>query len=134
MPTEVLSPIELRTIDFTAAELGFTTALIGNGTLVTLVERLPKGWSVIAATVKTGGTITNATGTTVVNIGVTGSETAIVNGVDIEGAAGYKTITVVRYDSVASIAVVARVVTATAAASPVAGVQIGVQLAKYAKE
>jgi hypothetical protein len=130
----VVSQVQNRTIKFTATDLGFTTALLGSGTLVTLIEKLPEGWSIRAAQVRMDGTITNAGGTTVLNVGVTAAETAIVNGLDIEGATGWKTPTVVRYDSLAAIAVVARVVTATAAASAVAGVTIGLDLCKVGIE
>ena len=130
----VISAVENRTLVFTAAELGFTTSLVGNGTLVTLVDKLPKGWSVRSADVKLGGTITNAAGTTVLNVGVTGAETAIINGEDIEGTVGWVGATSVRYDSTAPIAVVARVVTATAAADPVAGLTISLDLVKYGIE
>lgn len=134
MSVEVISPIESRTIQFTADDLGFTTALLGNGTLVTLVEYLPAGWSVKGASVRTDGTITNGAGTTVLNVGVTAAETAIINGLDIEGAAGWKSPSVTRYESAAPIAVVARVVTATAAATAVAGLTISVELVKIGRE
>jgi len=131
----VISGVENRSLVFTAAELGFTTSLIGSGTLVTLIDRLPEGWSVRAVQVRREGTITNAGGTTVLDIGVTGAESGIVNDLDLEGSGvAWLAPTVVRYDSVAPIAVVARVITATAAASPVAGVTVGLDIVKYREE
>jgi len=136
MPTLVESGLSIRTIVFTAAELGFTTALLGAGTKVALVDKLPKGWSVRTVNVKALGTITNGSGTTVLNVGTdAGSFNDIVSAVDIEGAIGWRTVTTVRYDNTtAPIAIVAQVVTATAAATVVAGLAIAVDLVKYSKE
>ena len=131
----VISHVENRTTVLLAADLGLTTDLNGNGTLITLIDLLPEGWSVRAAQVRRDGTITNGTGTTVVDIGVEGDEDAIVDGLDIEGSGiAWLSPTVVRYDSVAPIAVVARVVTATAAPSAVAGLTIGLDIVKYGLE
>jgi len=131
----VISHVENRTTVLLAADLGLTTSLNGNGTLVELIDLLPEGWSVREVQIRRDGTITNGTGTTVVSVGVTGDEDAIVDDLDIEGSGiAWLSPTVVRYDSVAPIAVVARVVTATAAPSAVAGLTIGLDIVKYGLE
>jgi len=131
----ILSHIERRTRKLTASELGLTTSLVGAGTLITLIEILPAGWSVINVEVRRDGTITSAAGTTVVDIGVTGNEDAIVDGVDVEGAAGWVTgPTFVRYDSTGPVAIVAQVITATAAPTAVAGLTISLDIVKIEEE
>jgi len=131
----VISHVENRTTVLLAADLGLTTSLIGDGTLIELIDLLPEGWSVRAAQIRRDGTITSAAGTTVVNVGVEGAEDDIVDGVDIEGSGiAWLTPTVVRYDSVAPIRIVARVVTETAAPTAVAGLTIGLDIVKYGLE
>jgi len=135
MPKTVDDTIKTRFVEYTAAELGLTTALIGNGTLVTLQSALPPGWRVHGVQVRRLGTITNATGTTVLNVGTPGAETSIINGVDIEGSgAADLAPTVTAHESTTSRDIVARVVTATAAASAVAGLRVGLELRKVATE
>lgn len=135
MSTLVQSYVDNRTVTLTAADLGLTTALIGAGTLVTLVDKLPSGWSVRAVQIRRNGTITNATGTTLLTIGVDGDEDAIVDDLDIEGSGvAWLSPTVVRYDSVASVSVVARITTGTAAPAAINGLSIGVDLVKYDDE
>ena len=121
--------------DLTAAELGLTTSLIGNGTLITLAGALPPGYRVHRVHVRRKGTITNATGSTVLNVGTPGAETSIINGVDIEGTgAADLAPTVTANESAASRDIVARVVTATAAPSAVNALRIMLEIAQVAPE
>src|SRR3990172_10198822 len=106
------SKIETRYAEFTAAELGLTTALVGNGTLVDLMKAVPPGWRVNGVQVRRLGTITNAGGTTVLNVGTPGAETSIINGVDIEGTVGDLAPTLTINHTTTSRDIVARVVTA----------------------
>jgi len=135
MGAEVLSHPDVRTQVFTAEELGISTDATGAGNLVTLVDVLPEGWSVRNVDIRREGDITSGTGTVAVDVGVTDDEDAIVAAEDIEGSGvGWVGPTVTRYDSVAPIAVVARVTTATANPSAVAGISIEVELVKYGLE
>lgn len=131
-----LGTYDVRNVQLTAAELGLTTSLVGNGTTVTLVQKLPIGWSVKEVQIRRDGTITNGSGTTVLNIGYDPSFTDIVNGADIEGAAGYATVTMAARQVVATVpkAIIARVVTATAAPSAVAGLTVELVLVKVQRE
>jgi hypothetical protein len=133
-----LGSYDVRNIKLTAAELGLTTSLIGNGTLVTLVQKLPVGWSVKEVQIKRDGTITNGSGTTVLNVGYEGDPGVndIVAAADIEGALGYAAVTMQARQVVASTpkAIQAQVVTATAAPSAVAGLTIELVLVKVERE
>lgn len=136
---QVLSSPDVRVTEFTADELGLTDTLVGEGEVVTLVERLPVGWGVRSVAVRRLGNITSASGTVVLNIGTLGDtdHDNIVDALDLEGSGSeYLSPTVVRYDNDGSepVEIVAQVVTATAAPTAVAGLRIEVELVKIGRE
>lgn len=139
MPTTIAGGVNRRYVEFTATELGFTTSLVGAGTVVELVDYIPEGWSVKEINVKRLGTITNGSGTTVLSVGTDGDSGTnnVVTATDIEGSGAGWVATqtnLTRYDSTAPIALEALITTATAAASAVAGLGFEIILAKIGRE
>jgi len=127
----------IHTRKFTAEDLGLTTALVGAGTEVELVDFVPKGWTVWDVAIRRDGDITNGSGTTVINVGMEGDTDVdnVVDALNIEGSGiAYLVPTVVRNDPTVSTALHAQVVTATAAPSAVAGLTFIVELRKTARE
>jgi hypothetical protein len=136
MPVKVVDRAVLHVIEYTAAELGLTLALVGDGTVVELVDVVPIGWGVKSVQVYRAGTITSAAGTVTVQVGSSddAERDNIVTALDIEGTAGYISTTTVRYDSPGAVSIDAKVVTATAAATAVAGLRFEVELVKFGRE
>jgi len=137
MTVFVLGTYDVRTIKFTAAQLGLTTTLVGLGTVVDLVDELPVGWSVKEVQIRLDGTITSAGGTTVANVGTSDDAGLdnIVNALDIEGVAGWATVTTTRQEITSTPKKIqAQVETATAAPTAVAGLTFEVVLTKVDRE
>jgi len=127
----------IHTRKFTAADLGLTTSLVGAGTLVTLVDVVPKGWTVWDVAIRRDGDITNGSGTTVASVGMEGDSGTnnVIVSVDIEGSGvAYLAPTVIKNDPATPLALQALVTTATAAPSAVAGLTFIVELRKTARE
>lgn len=132
----VAEAIRHYAVTLTAADLGLTTTLIGTGTLVNLLDFVPPGYQATTTRVRRLGTITNGSGTTVLDVGVTGSGEALISDLDIEGTVGDIDISAEGnvYDFAAGAALTCQVTTATAACSAVAGLRIEFDLRKYASE